>query len=116
MQLPRTIETERLLLRRWEREDREPFAAMGADPRVMEYFPKTLTEEQSEWVIERIKLHFKEHGYGLWAVEVKGGERFIGFIGLMVPKFEVCDDVQPIRSFSAFDGRMIAAVFASSGL
>ena len=34
--------TERLLLRRWRDADREPFAAMNADPGVMTYFPSTL--------------------------------------------------------------------------
>jgi RimJ/RimL family protein N-acetyltransferase len=29
------IETERLLLRHWKEEDREPFRDMNADPRVM---------------------------------------------------------------------------------
>ena len=36
------IRTERLLLREWRPEDREPFAALNADPRVMEHLPALL--------------------------------------------------------------------------
>ena len=40
------IDTERLHLRRWRFFDRPPFAALNADPEVMEHFPSTLTEEE----------------------------------------------------------------------
>lgn len=33
------IRTDRLVLRQWNSADFEPFAALNADPRVMEYFP-----------------------------------------------------------------------------
>ena len=33
------FETSRLYLRQWREQDREPFAAMNADPAVMEFFP-----------------------------------------------------------------------------
>jgi RimJ/RimL family protein N-acetyltransferase len=35
--VPERIETERLVLRRWTDADREPFAALNADPEVMEF-------------------------------------------------------------------------------
>ena len=37
-----TLHTERLLLREWSESDREPFARMHADPRVMEHLPGLL--------------------------------------------------------------------------
>lgn len=37
------IKTDRLILRPWREEDQEPFADLNADPRVMEYFPATLS-------------------------------------------------------------------------
>ncbi|GAB4159420.1 MAG: GNAT family N-acetyltransferase [Planctomycetaceae bacterium] len=88
MSYPPEIETERLLLRRWRDSDRQPFARMNADPQVMEYFPKMLSREESDALAERIEQHFDEHGFGLWAVEIKDGEPFAGFIGLVVPRFE----------------------------
>lgn len=82
------IRTERLVLRRWRPEDRVAFAAMNADPRVMEYFPAPQTREESDRFADRIAAHFDEHGYGLWAVELPGEAPFIGFVGLMKPGFE----------------------------
>lgn len=80
--------TSRLILREWTDEDLEPFAALNSDPRVMEFLPGPLSREESDAMAERIRGHFAEHGFGLWAVEVLGGTKFIGFIGLNIPKFE----------------------------
>jgi len=55
---------------------------MNADPAVTEYFPSAITPAQSEQLVERTESSFEEHGYGLWAVEVKDRESFIGFVGL----------------------------------
>ena len=74
------LRTERLLLRRWRDQDRAPFAALNADPVVMEHFPATLTRVESDAMVDRIEAHFAEYGYGLWAVEVDG--RLAGFTGL----------------------------------
>ncbi len=84
----KAIETERLLLRRWRDADLDPFAEMNADLRVMEHFPSTSSREESEASMARIRRHFEQHGYGLWAVEVKGGEPFIGFVGLGTVPFD----------------------------
>jgi RimJ/RimL family protein N-acetyltransferase len=88
MQLPAEIPTERLLLRRWRQSDREPFAAMNADPRVMEHFPAPMSLEETTASIARIEAHFAQHGYGLWAVEIPGLTPFAGFVGLSIPRFE----------------------------
>ncbi|MEU8171437.1 GNAT family N-acetyltransferase [Microbispora hainanensis] len=80
-----SIRTERLVLRRWREDDKEPFAALNADPVVMEHFPATLSREESDALAERIEAGFDEHGFGLWAVEADG--EFIGFTGLSVPRF-----------------------------
>ena len=85
---PRELRTERLWLRRWRPEDREPFAALNADARVVEYLPGPLSREESDALIARIETRFEEHGFGLWAVEVAGVAPLIGFIGLSVPRFE----------------------------
>jgi RimJ/RimL family protein N-acetyltransferase len=85
---PRELQTARLRLRRWRPTDAEPFAAMNADPRVMEYFPKLLTCEESDTLIARIEERFERSGFGLWAVEVIETSQFAGFIGLSVPHFE----------------------------
>ncbi len=82
------IYTERLQLRRWKESDKEPFAALNADPVVMEFFPKLLTRAESDALANDIKARFEKQGFGLWAVELKDSGQFIGFVGLNVPQFE----------------------------
>lgn len=75
------LRTDRLLLRRWRDDDRAPFAALNADPVVMEHFPAPLTREQCDGFLDRVEAHFDAHGYGLWAVDVDG--ELAGFTGLL---------------------------------
>jgi RimJ/RimL family protein N-acetyltransferase len=65
-----------------------PFAALNADPRVMEFFPAVLTHDESAARVSRIREHFNVHGFGLWAVEVVGQVDFVGFVGLVVTTFQ----------------------------
>lgn len=80
--------TERLRLRAWRPEDREPFAALNADPVVMEHFVAPLDRGESDAMVDRIEADFAERGWGLWAAERLDTGAFIGFIGLSVPGFE----------------------------
>jgi RimJ/RimL family protein N-acetyltransferase len=81
------LRTERLRMRPWRSSDREPFAQLNADPRVMEHFPSPLSREESDALADRIDGHIAEHGLGLWAVEVPGVADFAGYVGLAVPRF-----------------------------
>lgn len=85
---PPTIETDRLLLRQWREDDRDPFAALNADPVVMEHFPATLSRAESDAFIDRHSALIDQRGWGLWAVEVRDSGDFIGFTGLAVPVFD----------------------------
>jgi hypothetical protein len=80
--------TERLILRRWREADHEPFAALNADPDVMDYFPVLLTRAESDQMIARIEAGFDQRGYGLWALELRATGEFIGFTGLDIPSLE----------------------------
>jgi RimJ/RimL family protein N-acetyltransferase len=82
------LSTERLLLRPWRSEDFAPFAALNADPRVMEFFPSVLRPAESDALADRIARHIDERGWGLWAVEISGIVPFAGYIGLAVPRFD----------------------------
>lgn len=82
------LRSERLLLRRWRAEDRGPFAALNADPEVMEHFPAPLSRTESDALIEAIEAGFERHGFGLWALEPLDGGDLIGFTGLALPRFE----------------------------
>ena len=81
------LETQRLYLRQWKQDDLSAFSRMNADERVMEFFPSTLSEKESNFLAEKIQQELKEKNYGLWAVEVKGGSSFIGFVGLHYQDF-----------------------------
>lgn len=83
------LRTRRLLLRRWRDEDRPPFAALNADPVVMEHFPATLSQDESDALVDRIEAGFEQRGWGLWAVEVPGSDAFVGFVGLNPATFDV---------------------------
>ncbi|MCB1110201.1 MAG: GNAT family N-acetyltransferase [Chlamydiia bacterium] len=76
------IETKRLILRLWKKEDYKPFAVINADPRVMEYFPKPLSQTESDQLATRIQTDLEKQGWGLWAAMEQSTEQFIGFIGL----------------------------------
>jgi ribosomal-protein-alanine N-acetyltransferase len=56
---------------------------LNADPEVMQYMPRTLDRAASDALVDRIEAHFAEHRFGPWALEVQGGEPFVGFVGLL---------------------------------
>jgi len=82
------LETPRLLLRPWQPSDRAPFAALNADPRVMQFFPSTLTRKESDDLAGRAEAFVATHGFGPLAVELRETGEFIGYIGLWIPTFE----------------------------
>ncbi|HTO08993.1 MAG TPA: GNAT family N-acetyltransferase [Myxococcota bacterium] len=82
---PIELRTERLWLRQWRPSDGAPFAALCADPRVMEFFPATLSRAEAEALAERCRAGIARRGWGLWAVEAPGVTPFAGFVGLDEP-------------------------------
>ena len=84
---PLELRTRRLLLRRWRGSDREAFAAMNADPEMMKHFLAPLSEGESGALLDRTRLHWAQHGFGPWAVEVLDGGAFAGVVGLGLPRF-----------------------------
>jgi RimJ/RimL family protein N-acetyltransferase len=82
------IVTERLILRPWRDADLVPFAALNADPAVMEFLGTPLDRTASDVLATRIRRGFAERGWGLWAVELPGDDAFIGFTGLSPAGFE----------------------------
>jgi RimJ/RimL family protein N-acetyltransferase len=82
------IETERLKLRAWRDADLAPFAALNSDPSVMEHLPSLLSPAESDAFAGRIRAHFSQHRFGLWAVELRATGAFAGFVGLSIPRFE----------------------------
>jgi RimJ/RimL family protein N-acetyltransferase len=81
------LTTPRLRLRPWRDDDLPVFAAMNADPRVMEFMPNLLDRAESDASATRIREGILRDGYGLWAVEGIGVVDFAGYTGLSVPRF-----------------------------
>lgn len=82
------LRTDRLLLRAWREEDRGSFAAMNADPVVMEHFVATYDRARSDAAVDRIRERWAADGYGLWALERIDTGELIGYSGLSPAEFE----------------------------
>ncbi len=54
----------------------------------MEFFPKTLTESESNELLDRFAKHIDDHGWGLFAVELSATQECIGMIGLKPIPFD----------------------------
>ena len=63
------ITTARLTLRDWREEDRNPFAAMNADPEVMADLGRTLNRAESDAKFDHYVAAFHERGYSRWLVQ-----------------------------------------------
>jgi RimJ/RimL family protein N-acetyltransferase len=82
------IESPRLLLRSWKDSDIDAYIKMNLDSIVMQYFPQTVSPEETRTHIQKIKQHFETFHFGLYALELKEEKRFIGFTGFSHPSFE----------------------------
>lgn len=83
------IETERLILRDYRAEDLSFLAKMDSDEKVMEFYPRTYSLQESADFIKKQSEQIKNEGFGFFAVEEKESGRFIGFAGLNRVDFEV---------------------------
>jgi RimJ/RimL family protein N-acetyltransferase len=82
------IHTARLVLRSWTDDDRAPYARLNADPVVMQHYPTTLTRRQSDQHIDSILERIGRGELAQWAVGIREGAPFIGYVGLSVPAFD----------------------------
>ena len=79
------LRTDRLLLREWQDRDLAPFAALNADPAVVAFLSGPLTRAESDGFVDRMRVHWAEDEFGLWAVERLDDGAFLGFAGLARP-------------------------------
>ena len=78
---PRIV-TERLVLRPFTDVDRPPFAELNAHPLVVESLGESPSRAESDALADRFSEEMAREGWGLWAVEVAGGQPFVGMVGL----------------------------------
>ncbi len=81
------LETERLYLRTWSDADLPPMYKINQDPKVMQYFPSLQDLESTQHFIGKMRKHFDQYGYSLYATFRKDTNEFIGFIGLLTATF-----------------------------
>jgi [ribosomal protein S5]-alanine N-acetyltransferase len=74
------IETDRLILREFQREDIQELAPILADPKVMKFSPTGVNSvEQVQEKIEGFIACYKEFGFGKWAVILKKSNQLLGY-------------------------------------
>jgi RimJ/RimL family protein N-acetyltransferase len=89
------ITTERLTLRPWKSGDLLPFAEMNADPKVREFFPGLLTEEQSSASVRMLEAAYARDAFTMFAAELRSSREFAGFIGMLKMDFAIPGVAQP---------------------
>jgi len=82
--MPAEIETLRLRLRPMTFDDLSALAQLWSDPAVMKYLPTGEPRSVEETRVELSYMvgHWQEHGYGTWAVRLKGERVFVGYCGI----------------------------------
>ena len=79
------IETDRLLIRPFNLDDILPAYEMNLDPAVSKFTGDggiVSLKETERRIVEDVMGDYQKHGFGRFAVELKGEKGFIGFTGL----------------------------------
>jgi RimJ/RimL family protein N-acetyltransferase len=78
------LESERLLLLPWVSEDWHSFKPIATVPLVMKYITGGMAwrDEKIIEFVGRQTRHFREHGFCLWKLVLRGDNRLAGFCGL----------------------------------
>jgi RimJ/RimL family protein N-acetyltransferase len=62
--------------------DRPAFYELNRHPLVVESLGPSPTRSETDALVDRLDAELRREGWGLWAVEVTGGDPFIGMVGL----------------------------------
>ena len=74
--------SERLGFRSWQTSDIDFLVELNSNESVMQYFPKTLSKEESEKFITKMQEQYLQNQYCYFATELIKSQELIGFIGL----------------------------------
>ncbi len=84
-----TLQTPRLVLRRWREEDIAPLAAINADPEVMRWIGTGTVRslQQTRASVKAFERAWDAAGMGLFALEIRATGELAGLAGLAIPHF-----------------------------
>lgn len=110
------IETNRLILREFQRTDFKELAPILADPKVMRFSPTGVNSvEQVQEKIQAFITCYKEFGFGKWAVILKESNQLLGYCGIAVDRIDDKDQKElGYRLDSRYWGRGLATEAASA--
>jgi RimJ/RimL family protein N-acetyltransferase len=83
---PPELLTDRLRLRQFESSDIDAYAALCADPEVMEFLGGPLSREDAWRQMAFFRGHWAFRGYGLYAVEERATGEMVGRVGYLNPE------------------------------
>ena len=82
------IETERLILREYTRDDFDALFEIVSDPETMQHYPAPFDEQRTkEWIAWNLE-NYERYGFGLWAVVLKGSGEFMGDCGITIQNID----------------------------
>jgi RimJ/RimL family protein N-acetyltransferase len=81
-----TIETEQLVMRAFTNADTDAFAALCADDEVMRWLGGTMDRNRAWRHMATLVGHWRLHGFGRWALELRETGELVGHVGLWFPE------------------------------
>ena len=110
------IETNRLILREFQRTDLQELASILADPKVMRFSPTGVNSvEQVQEKIQGFITCYKGFGFGKWAVVLKENNQLLGYCGIAIDRIDGKDGKElGYRIDSRYWGQGLATEAASA--
>jgi [ribosomal protein S5]-alanine N-acetyltransferase len=112
------IETNRLILREFQRTDFKELTPILADPKVMRFSPTGVNSVgQVQEKIQGFITCYKEFGFGKWAVILKESNQLLGYCGIAVDRIDDKDEKElGYRLDSRYWGQGLATEAASAAI
>lgn len=82
------LSTERLNVRKMNKNDKQNLLEIFSDPIAMKYYPSTKDEQETEKWINWTISNYSNFGSGLWIVEEKETGEFLGQCGIVLQKVD----------------------------
>lgn len=88
------LETERLKLREFARDDLDELAAIVGDEEQMTFYPRPKTRGEAFAWIDRNHALYKEYGFGFWCLESRATREFVGYCGIRPLALEGASEIE----------------------